>query len=312
MTYAGIPHNRKPPKRNEKLNAKKDFKMKFKQKQKLYDAITYQHFKQATNNHWSQCFFTLTLSSPQPSSKSTEQIGRFMDKLRKHCKRIQVAAEIDQDFFSYVWVREQTKKKVDHFHCVCVLPCFPIPKRERKHPLAKYSIPFFFTGETESKYATLNKMWCDCRGQYSTNAVRISRDKHGNLAFMINDLKAATRYVTKYISKSEENTNTRTHAISNNLVKWTQPLPLDDFYGLVMSPYYSQGVWSKEEKKEIPYIEKDFCSIGKLYPQKAFDVYNEVLQIQIDRKIEHWRQLCHATRIKALNKRLAKQMHISM
>lgn len=290
-----------PPKRKfgdddatDKRNHKsKSYSMNQKNKQRVKDGATYQNHVASKDPNLSHTFFTLTYHKNDYLNANIH-VSDFFDKLKKHSKR--VYPEI-ADNFSYIWVRELTKKGVDHFHCMCVLPVFTIPKKQRKHDHIIYSIPYYYDGEQESKYFSLNKAWCRSRGYYSKNAVRISQDRNGKKLFIINDIVSAIRYVSKYISKGQTNdkgelvkSQKPIVRMSQNLTKWTKPLPFDDVLQFAYDRYYGDCfVFRSDETKEL--VEKkvivtDFATIGKVQLTKSAELYFKLQQELVRKNLQ--------------------------
>jgi hypothetical protein len=253
----------------------------------------------------SHCFFTLTYHS-NDARNANIHIGTFTDKLKKHCKRVYPEIE---DRFSYLWVRELTKKEMDHFHMMAVLPVFPIPKKDRKHPAISQSIPWYYRGEKESKFFSLNKAWCASRGYYSTNAVRISEDKKTKAKkFVIDDLEAAMRYVAKYCTKGQKDeegnqvmSSKPVMHMSRNLTKWTKPLPYDDILDFAFTDYWGDSFkFTDKETGEIRWekvLKGDFATVGKIQLTKAARLYFDLQHQIVQDKLK-------ALELEALNKKI--------
>ena len=314
-----------PAKRDHK---KRTYSMNRKNKQRVFDACTYQNHVASMDCKLSHCFFTLTYGD-DPEDNANIHVGLFLEKLMKHAKR--VYPEIGQKA-SYVWVREQTEKGRDHFHVIAVLPVFTIPKAERKNKSITYSIPFYYDGEETGKYFSLNKAWCQTRGgEYSKNAVRVSKvpkyDQSGKIVrnergrvvysnkskFVIDDLFSAIRYVAKYTSKGQKdkdgNIITSTKPVmrfSKNLTEWTKPLKMDDVLGFCFHPYYG-GNFEFWEDGEIVRTEKiletDYAKVGKVKIDRAAKLYLDVLQYQTEKQLENLEKLA---KLKKANQRLKR------
>tara|TARA_Y100001972_G_scaffold120275_1_gene162578 strand:- start:293 stop:1228 length:936 start_codon:yes stop_codon:yes gene_type:complete len=299
--------------------------MNRKNRQRVIDAATYQNHIASSEHILSHCFFTLTYPGKR-FNDANKDIGRFLDKLSKHATRIY--PEIG-DKFSYIWVRELTKKGLDHFHVMSVLPVFRLD--EKKHPAIDYSIPFYYPGEDKDRFYSLNKSWCDTIGYYSPNAVRISREKRpgdapgkptGKSLFVIDDLAAAIRYVAKYCSKGqtddEGNQITSSKPVmrmSRNLSKWTKPLKYDDALGFVFDPYYgdkydfdpdkaTEMIRNGELSPDGRVINTDFAKIGRVQLSKAASLFFKLHQYQVEQDIKH---LEHARKMKEFNAKIKRK-----
>ena len=250
--------------------------MNFRAKNKIRDAVTFQHVLASTDPKLSHCFFTLTYPQTDTSS-ATKDIGKFMQKLMKHSQRIYPV-----NAFSYVWVRELTGNVVDHFHCTCVLPVWPVPAPLRKRPELKYTIPVHFKDEMKSKYFTLNKSWCQTRGFYSRNGVRLSKDKRtGKTKFIVADLESAIKYVSGYMTKAKDTDTTRPlYRLSKNLSPWTQPVGVPDALLWAYHPFYGDEFkWRDKNTGELnskKVIEHDYSKVGKVKTNHAFNVWQKL------------------------------------
>ena len=261
----------------------KTYKMDRRNKQKIFDAATYQNTIASMDNKLSHTFFTLTYPTNQ-SGNATKDIGKFMYNLKRHSER--VYPEI-KDRYSYIWVREITQKNEDHFHVMAVLPVFRL--KESKHEKITHSIPFYYDGEQDSKFFSLNKAWCKVRGYYSKNAVRVSKDRSGKSLFTIDNLQSAIRYVSKYVTKGQTDSDGNLVAsskpvvrMSENLKEWTVPLKIDSVVGLMYDNFWCESFKFVDKKTgeviEKRVIETDYAKIGKVKLQKAAMLYTQMQQ----------------------------------
>lgn len=224
------------------------FKIKFKQRMKIFDGITYQHFHASLNSSLYHCFLTATFDSGRVPDNPNAVFSAFLDKLKKAGYR------------NYVWTRELTKIGTPHYHFTVVGPRRPINAK---------------TGWC------INKCWADSRGYYSGNAVRSSINPvSGKSQMVVNSLIHARQYVAKYIAKSNDTTEDpfpgRVYSVSHDLN--FDALPVKDAVGLAIHPFYSDG-------RDL--IKKDYSTIGGVRPEFSMDVYKKVLnEIENNRKIE--------------------------
>ena len=281
-----------------------------KNKRRIYDACTYQNYVAGLDAKLSHCFFTLTYAT-RPADPNKD-IGRFLDDLRKHSKR--VYPEIG-DRFSYLWVRELTKKGIDHFHVCAVIPVFPISPGDRKHKGIKYSIPFRYSDEAHNRFYSLNKSWSKIRGgEYASNAVRISKDKTtGKSKFRIASLQSAIRYVAKYASKGM--TDDDGHLIpfdrpvlrmSDNLTPWTKPLKYDHVLDFAYHWDWGDSIRYKEngETIEKKVLKFDYATVGKVKIEKSVKVWAELQAYLIGDQIKALQTAAHIKKIQVETKRV--------
>jgi hypothetical protein len=75
---------------------------------------------------------------------------------------------------NYIWTREDQKNGRPHYHLLLDIPYIPIKK--------------------------INDSWCRAIGRYSPNAARLPKDRS-----IVKDIDRCTRYVSKYITKDQDN-----------------------------------------------------------------------------------------------------------
>lgn len=215
----------------------RSYSIKFKQRMKIYDAITYQHFQASADPLLYHCFLTATFDSRRVPDRPNVVFSNFLDKIRK------------AGFKNYVWTRELTKIGTAHYHFTTVGPSLPINRK---------------------KGWSLNKAWCDSRGYFSGNAIRSSINPITKRSQMvIHSLIDARQYVAKYISKANNDQKQlpgRLYAVSNDLN--FPPVGVKDAVGLAIHPFYS-------DKRDL--IRGDFATIGGVRPEFSYILYEELL-----------------------------------
>ena len=170
---------------DKRNRVKRQYRIKSKQRNKIYDAITYQNWDASRSNDLHHCFITLTFARDRIPENPNQCVSTFFDKMVKRgCK-------------NYVWVREiGTKGHLVHYHATYVAPRLPINTK---------------------KGWSINRCWCESRGYYSGNAVRTERRS----GLVVKDVVRARQYVAKYMSKAEANQDHvkgRIYAVSNDLI----------------------------------------------------------------------------------------------
>lgn len=170
---------------DKRNRTKRQYRIKTKQRNKIYDAITYQNWYASRERDLHHCFITLTFARERVPENPNQCVSDFFDKMgKKGCE-------------NYVWVREiGTKGHLVHYHATYVAPRLPINTK---------------------KGWSINRCWCESRGYYSGNAVRTER-KSG---LVVKDVVRARQYVAKYMSKAEANQDHvkgRIYAVSNDLI----------------------------------------------------------------------------------------------
>ena len=217
-------------------NSKKTFEIRFKQRMKIYDAVTYQNYQANQDGKFNHCFITLTFRAGKVPENPNKTVSDFFDKMRK------------VGFKNYVWVREIGEKGLlCHYHCTTVGPRLPVFSND------KWSI---------------NGCWCETRRDYSPNGVRSGiNPATGKRQLIINSLFNARLYVAKYMTKgngqfNEDRLTGRKYAISNDL--HLNPLDIDYALDFCFHPYYNS-------KKDIFYTQ--WATVGQVQPEKAMNLY---------------------------------------
>lgn len=209
---------------------RRTYKINFKTKQKLYDAITYQNYVASREPGLHHCFLTLTFDSKCIPDYPNRCVSDFFDRWKKAGAR------------NYTWVREVgSKGGLVHYHVTTVAPRREIGK--------------------------INDSWCDCRGSYSPNAVRTAP----NRGMVIRNLVRAKQYVSKYMTKSDEDQSHvkgRIYGVSNDLI--FEPLKVDSAWAAsLIHGWQSTGKIHKG----------DWSTIGKIRDDWSLNVYNETFEL---------------------------------
>jgi|GEM_PF-5146501 len=98
---------------------------------------------------------------------------------------------------NFLWTREDQKSGRPHFHMLADMPYKSIQ--------------------------AINSAWCSAIGMYSSNAVRLPKDKS-----IVQDLEKTCRYVTKYITKDEEKYySERCYSVSHDII--SEPIRISEF-----------------------------------------------------------------------------------
>jgi hypothetical protein len=288
--------------------SKKSYKLNFKQKNSIYDTCTYQNAVASSNPFFSHLFFTLTMPTSVSDSESTKAVGKFMDKLKKYSyslidKQPMLEAS-DYDKFTYLWVRELTKKGHDHFHCCVTAPHWPIKKSQRRYPDIGYTIPWYHKDEQNIKQFTLNKAWnMSAFGEYlSPNAVRISRSKTGKYLFVIDNIQSAMMYVAKYVGKGDIDEKKQPELAlkwqskkrwdrSRHIVKSLQPTPCYDAITFAEHPLYGDPQYQVRHYNRDGECKRDdsYVSIGRVRAEWAYKIHQE-LEAEFYKKVAKQRE----------------------
>jgi hypothetical protein len=257
-------------------HSKKSYKLNFKQKQKLYDAITYQHDQANRNGLLHHSFITLTFDGSRIPDNPNSCVTAFFNKWRK------------RGATSYTWVREKGERgNLVHYHATTVSPKFPINSK------AGWNI---------------NQCWCDSRGYYSANAVRTATvfdclschrqyrnhkpkschcGKSNFRSFnsmQINSLISARKYVAKYLTKDDTKTENdglgRVYAVSNDCA--FEPVPVSGFTALSLmnDKFWSTGWTHKTEFSTVGQVRADLSPVLFKDHVRAFEKKREELEIR--------------------------------
>lgn len=268
VNYAAVPPLISIDQTEERNYRERSFRIGFKQRMKIFDAITLQHYEASRDPSLYHCFFTATFSSDSVPDNPNNVFSKFLDKMRK------------AGFANYVWTRELTQKGTPHYHFTTV---------GKKKPI------------NATKGWSVNKCWCDSRGYYSSNAIRSStiwicqnracRRRHIHEVVncidcgypvkkinqaVIHDIRSARAYVAKYIAKAEgdqRHVKGRTYAVSNGLTSHP-PLDIDDALMYV----YGFGGFFSDGRDVRQY---DYAKIGNIKPEQCDFVYNQYREQQI-------------------------------
>ncbi len=226
---------------------KRSFKIGFKQRMKLYDAITLQHFQAASDPNLYHTFLTATFEAGNVPDNPNNVFSDYLDRMRK------------AGFINYAWTRELTKKGTPHYHFTIVGPKRPINAK---------------------KGWSINKCWSDARGYYSGNGIRSSINPiSGRSQMIINSLWHARRYVAKYISKANEDQSSipgRIYAVSNDLQN-CPPIPEPHAIHLANHPLYG----TKND-----FHRGDWSTIAEVKPEWSKHLYDQLAQSYRDRAAE--------------------------
>ena len=138
----------------------------------------------------------------------------------------------------FLWTRENTKAGWPHFHLLCDMPYKPIQK--------------------------INSAWCEAIGMQSKNAVRLPKNHKG----IIEDIEKTSKYVTKYITKNEnEKFSERCYSISHDIK--AEPIRLSEFDFRVINI---------DHGKDLKYRYFDHCTTVKIWDfYKKSDYFIEFL-----------------------------------
>jgi hypothetical protein len=167
---------------------RRTYKLSFKAKNKLYDAITYQHFNAASSGGLYHCFLTLTFSSSSIPDNPNACVSEFCNRWGK------------QGAVSFTWVREiGGSGGLVHYHVTSVAPFREV--------------------------SAINRTWCDCRGYYSPNAVRTGEKTGMVIRSLTKARKYVAKYMTKSSTDDQRLIKGRVYAVSNDLV--FEPLSID-------------------------------------------------------------------------------------
>lgn len=273
MQYAAVPPKRSIERTENRNRTERSYNIRFKQRMKIYDAITFQHVQAANDPHLNHCFLTATFRAGNVPANPNNVFSDFCERIRK------------AGFLNYVWTRELTKLGTVHYHFTTVGPKRPINSK------SGWSI---------------NQCWSECRKDYSPNAIRSStiffcrncgaravtnkKPCCNQINFkpvnqmVINSIDNARGYVAKYISKmgsfdekskkfvcyDQSRIGGRIYAVSNDLIK--PPLDYPQALDLCYMPYYSDG---KDVRKY------DFSSVGGIKYKLAPQVYSEIEKLLI-------------------------------
>ena len=215
---------------------KRSYKISFKAKQKIYDAITYQNHTSVRSSDLHHCFLTLTFRGWDYPTNPNPIVTSFFDRWKKRGAR------------NYTWIREVGKRGSKcHYHATVVAPYLHISE--------------------------INRVWCDCRGSFSANAVRTAPGR----GMVIRNVIKARQYVAKYMTKAstddQKKVKGRVYAVSNDLI--FDPLSVDAplAYSLMHDQYRSTG-WTHRG---------DFATVGQIKADKSVDIYSQVQEILKDK-----------------------------
>lgn len=205
VIHAATPGNLSDRFGDSRNRSERVYKLNFKSKQKLFDAITYQNYMAGHDPHLYHSFLTLTFKRGFVPVNPNEAVTSFFSDWKKR-----------HGLENYTWVREVgARGNLPHYHVTVVA--------------ARRSV------------AAINRSWSTARGYYTSNAVRTAPGR----GMVINNLASARRYVAKYMTKCEETQAVklpgRIYGVSNNLQ--FEPLTIDSTFaaGLIHDPWYSEG-----------------------------------------------------------------------
>ena len=138
----------------------------------------------------------------------------------------------------FLWTREDTKRGRPHFHILADMPYKSIQK--------------------------INNAWCHAIGMQSKNAVRLPKDHKA----VLSDIEKTVKYVTKYITKDENNYfKERCYSISHDIK--VKPIRLSEFD------------WEQiciDHQKDLKFRYYDHCITVKLWNYfKKTDYFIEFL-----------------------------------
>lgn len=162
-------------------------------------------------------FPTLTLRGGDysPEKRYNPCINSFLSNLRKN-----------YGLRNYIWVRENTKKGVPHWHFLMDIPYNDI--------------------------RTINTAWCRAAGFDSKNAVRLPP----NHSSVVRDIKGVCLYITKYMHKSKSvYYNERCYSISNAILAQRIELNYGDYKEIIET---QTGKTLKFDYCQIDYIKNFF------------------------------------------------------
>ena len=232
------------PRRNTKLetpnrnHSKKAFRISFKQRMAIYDAITYQNYQASQQNNLYHTFLTLTFPKDNVPYRPNDCVTQFFKQIKR------------KGFVNYCWTREIGEAGgLVHYHFTTVGKYTPI--------------------------ATLNQVWGKCRGHEAPNALRSSINPlTGKAQMVIHNLHAARAYVAKYMTKDYHGKCVtpsaefvtqppgRVWARSHDLN--FPPVSLPDATGLARHEYYGSG----------RVFESDFARVGSVKSKHAYYLYS--------------------------------------
>lgn len=242
---------------------KRVYKLNFKSKQKLYDAITYQNFMASHDADLYHCFLTLTFKRSNIPSNPNEAIGEFFQNWKKSGLR------------NYTWVREiGSKGLLPHYHITSVATHRPIK--------------------------AINRSWCSVRGYFTSNAVRTAPNRGMVIHSLDSARRYVAKYMTKAEETQEVKLPGRIYGVSNNLV--FDPLTIDSTFagGLIHDPWYSEGRIYRGDFSTVGHIQGGWKSIS-LYEDLKTEIMNQKdreRQRELDRMIREQKE----KKVKALKR----------
>lgn len=186
------------------------------------------HIKKSTRRNLISSAFFLFLKKQHKIVFLTLTFDRKIlpgERINPYLNKFLTNLRVNYGLKNYIWTRENHKKGNPHFHLLADLPYIPIQK--------------------------INQIWIQTFKGYSSCAVRLPKNHRS----IVNDLERCTKYVTKYITKDQnERFPERCYSTSTEIKM--KPIRLN---------YFDFRTIDQDHKKDMKYKVYDHCTTVKIW-----------------------------------------------